>query len=234
MSDAVRIESLTSTRLLSGTRTSAPLISSRTDDVVRFLAAAIERGELRPGDPLSVSSLSQRLAVSAGTVRAALGALDAMHLIEHRMNRASAVITPTPSWFVAVAGECSGLSVIGADLGIAQATDAQVDEFVRDAAAVRALWENEEHDQIIGAEALWELIDLLTAFSRNPYLSRLHASKRTALVFGIHVLSKPRNPAMLRSVVDALEVAVRSRDRLEATDIVRDLYTFVIDGILTA
>lgn len=233
MSDAA-VESLTSTRMLSGDGASAPLISSRTDDVVHTLTVAIETGELRPGDPLSVSALTQRLKVSGATVRAALGVLDGMHLIEHRRNRASVVITPTPAWFMAVAGECSGLSVIGVDVGIAQATDEQIAEFAREAEAVRALWETGERDQIVGAEALWELIDLLTGFSRNPYVSRLHASKRTALVFGIHALSKPRNPAMLRSVVDALEMAVRSRDRLEATDIVRDLYTFVIEGIITA
>ena len=36
---------------------------------------------------------------------------------------------------------------------------------------------------------------------------------------------------MLRSVVDVLVAAARDRDRLEATDLVRDLYTFVVDGV---
>lgn len=232
MPDTARIESLTSTRLLAGMGAEIPQVSSRADAVVDTLAAAIESGELRPGDSLSVAALTPRLNVSAATVRAGLGTLDAMHLIEHRRNRTSVVITPTPSWFVAVAAECSGLSVMGADLGVAQATDAQIAEFVARAGVVRALWETDDHDQIVGAEAFYALLDLLTAFSRNPYLRALHASKRTALVFGIHTLSKPRNPVMLRSVVDALVLAVRARDRLEATDIVRDLYTFVIDGIL--
>ncbi|GGM37910.1 GntR family transcriptional regulator [Microbacterium saperdae] len=232
MTDAAQIDSLQSTRLLSGGEASAPLVSSRADAVVDTLAAAIEAGDLRPGDPLSVSALTERLGVSAATVRAGLGVLDGMHLIEHRMNRASVVITPTPAWFIAVASECSGLSVSAADLGIAHATDAQLAEFVERSAYVRALWETDEHDQIVGAEGLWELIDLLATFSRNHYLRELHAAKRTALVFGIHALSKPRNPAMLRSVVDALVLAVRSRDRIEATDIVRDLYMFVIDGVV--
>lgn len=233
MSDAAG-ESLSSPRMLGGDGVGAPLISSRTDDVVHTLAAAIESGELRPGDPLSVSALTQQLKVSGATIRAALGVLDGLHLIEHRRNRASVVITPTPAWFLAVAGECAGLSVIGVDLGIAAATDDQIAEFLRGGAAVRAMWESEEPDQIGGAEALWGLIDLLTSFARNPYLRRLHASKRTALAFGVRALSTPRNPAMLRSVVDAFEAAVRARDRAEAADIVHDLYTFVIEGIVTA
>ena len=154
-----------------------------------------------------------------------------MHLIDHRLNRASVVVTPTPAWFVAVAAECSGLSIAAADLGIAHATEAQVTEFAARAATVRELWETDDKDQVVGAEGLWELLDLLAVFSRNRYLSALHASKRPALVLGIRSLSRPRNPAMLRSVVDVLVAAARDRDRLEATDLVRDLYTFVVDGV---
>lgn len=226
-----RIDRLNSTRLLGGVEQPLPLITSRADAVVDSLAHSIESGELAPGDPLSVTALVQRLNVAAGTVRSALGALEAMHLIDHRLNRASVVVTPTPAWFVAVAAECSGLSIAAADLGIAQATEAQIAEFATRAATVRELWETDDNDQAVGAEGLWELLDLLAAFSRNRYLSTLHASKRPALVLGIRSLSRPRNPAMLRSVVDALVAAARDRDRLEATDLVRDLYTFVVDGV---
>ncbi len=226
-----RIDRLNSTRLLGGVEQPLPLITSRADAVVDSLAHSIESGELAPGDPLSVTALVQRLNVAAGTVRSALGALEAMHLIDHRLNRASVVVTPTPAWFVAVAAECSGLSIAAADLGIAQATEAQIAEFATRAATVRELWETDDNDQAVGAEGLWELLDLLAAFSRNRYLSTLHASKRPALVLGIRSLSRPRNPAMLRSVVDALVTAARDRDRLEATDLVRDLYTFVVDGV---
>ena len=151
--------------------------------------------------------------------------------IRDRLNRASVVVTPTPAWFVAVAAECSGLSIAAADLGIAHATEAQVTEFAARAATVRELWETDDKDQVVGAEGLWELLDLLAVFSRNRYLSALHASKRPALVLGIRSLSRPRNPAMLRSVVDVLVAAARDHDRLEATDLVRDLYTFVVDGV---
>lgn len=226
-----RIDRLNSTRLLGGVEQPLPLITSRADAVVDSLAHSIESGELAPGDPLSVTALVQRLNVAAGTVRSALGALEAMHLIDHRLNRASVVVTPTPAWFVAVAAECSGLSIAAADLGIAQATEAQIAEFATRAATVRELWETDDNDQAVGAEGLWELLDLLAAFSRNRYLSTLHASKRPALVLGIRSLSRPRNPAMLRLVVDALVTAARDRDRLEATDLVRDLYTFVVDGV---
>ncbi|MDN3444340.1 GntR family transcriptional regulator [Microbacterium sp. APC 3901] len=226
-----RIDKLNSTRLLGGVEQPLPLFTSRADAVVDSLAHSIESGELAPGDPLSVTALVQRLNVAAGTVRSALGALEAMHLIDHRLNRASVVVTPTPAWFVAVAAECSGLSIAAADLGIAQATDAQIAEFAACAATVRELWETDDNDQVVGAEGLWELLDLLAVFSRNRYLSTLHASKRPALVLGIRSLSRPRNPAMLRSVVDALVAAARDRDRLEATDLVRDLYTFVVDGV---
>lgn len=226
-----RIDTLNSTRLLGGVEQPLPLITSRAEAVVDSLAHSIESGELAPGDPLSVTALVQRLNVAAGTVRSALGALEAMHLIDHRLNRASVVVTPTPAWFVAVAAECSGLSIAAADLGIAHATEAQIAEFATRAATVRALWETDDNDQVVGAEGLWELLDLLAVFSRNRYLSALHASKRPALVLGIRSLSRPRNPAMLRSVVDALVAAARDRDRLEATDLVRDLYTFVVDGV---
>ncbi|WP_435748907.1 GntR family transcriptional regulator [Microbacterium sp. PMB16] len=230
MADDESIESLMSTRMLRGL-TAAPRVRSRSDAVVEALTAAIESGDLAAGDPLSVSALTQRLSVSAATVRSALGVLDGMHLIEHRLNRASAVISPTPSWFVAVVAECSGLSVVGAERGIARASDEQIAAFVAGAARATALWDREEHDQIFGAEALWHLLDLLAAFSGNPYLSSLHASKRAALVLGIRSLSRPRNPVMLRSAVDALVRAVSARDRAEASDIVRDLYTFVVDGV---
>ncbi|WP_372984614.1 GntR family transcriptional regulator [Microbacterium sp.] len=226
-----RIDRLNSTRLLGGVEQPPPVITSRADAVVDSLAHSIESGELAPGDPLSVTALAQRLTVAAATVRSALGTLEAMHLIEHRLNRASVVVTPTPAWFVAVAAECSGLSIAAADLGIAEATEAQIADLAERAAIVRELWASDESDQVIGAEGLWELLDLLAAFSRNRHLSALHASKRTALVLGIRSLSRPRNPAMLRSVVDALVAAARDRDRLEATDLVRDLYTFVVDGV---
>lgn len=230
MADDESIESLLSTRLLRGL-SPAPRVRSRPDAVVETLASAIESGDLAAGQPLSVSALTQRLSVSAATVRSALGVLEGMHLIEHRLNRASVVISPTPSWFVAVVAECSGLSVVGADRGIARATDEQIAAFVAGAARVTALWDREEHDQIFGAEALWNLLDLLADFSGNRYLSRLHTSKRVALMLGIRSLSRPRNPVMLRSAVDALVQAVSARDRAETVDIVRDLYTFVVDGV---
>lgn len=208
-----------------------PLIRSRVDAVVDSLASSIESGELGPGDSLSVTALAQRLDVAAATVRSALTVLDAKHLVEHRPNRASVVVRPSPSWFVAVAAECSGLSIAAADLGVVAATDAQVEAFSRRATEVAGLWSTGDQDQVVGAEGLWELLHLLAEFSRNPYLVDLHASKRTALVLGIRSLSRSRNPAMLRSAVDALAAAVSSRDRHEAVDIVRDLFIFVIDGV---
>lgn len=226
-----RIDRLNSTRLLQGAEQPLPVISSRSDAVVDSLTRSIVSGELAPGDPLSVTALAQRLNVAAGTVRSALGALEGMHLIEHRLHRASVVVTPTPAWFVAVAAECSGLSIAAADLGIAEATEAQIDELAERAAAIRELWATDDSDQVVGGEGLWELLDMLAEFSRNRHLSALHAAKRTALMLGIRSLSRPRNPAMLRSVVDALVAAARDRDRLEATDLVRDLYTFVVDGV---
>lgn len=147
-----RIDKLNSTRLLGGVEQPLPLFTSRADAVVDSLAHSIESGELAPGDPLSVTALVQRLNVAAGTVRSALGALEAMHLIDHRLNRASVVVTPTPAWFVAVAAECSGLSIAAADLGIAHATEAQVTEFAARAATVRELWETDDNDQVVGAE----------------------------------------------------------------------------------
>ncbi len=226
-----RVDGLISTRLLVGRDGGPPTATSRADAVVDALTRLIAEGRLAPGDPLPVTGLSERLSVAAATVRAALSALDAMHLIEHRLHRASVVVTPTPAWFVAVAAECTGLSVAAADLGTERATDEQIEEFAARAASVAVLWEGAVRSQVTGAEGLWDLLDLLATYSRNPYLSALHASKRTALVFGIRSLSRSRNPAMLRSVVDALVIAVRERDRLEATDIVRDLYTFVVDGV---
>lgn len=226
-----RIDESTSTRLRGGAHSRMPRPGSRTDAVVDSLAWSIASGELVPGEALSVSDLSRRLTVAAATVRSALGALEAMHLVEHRPNRASVVVTPTPAWFVAVAAECSGLSIAAADLGIARATDEQIAAFTRRAAQVSVLWAGEGESQLPGAEGLWGLLDLLAEYSRNPYLRDLHAAKRTTFVFGIRSLSRPRNRAMLRSVVDALVAAAHDRDRLEATDIVRDLYTFVVDGV---
>lgn len=226
-----RIDRLLSTRLLGRTAPVPPLVRSRADAVVDSLARSIEVGDLGPGDSLSVTALVQRLDVAAATVRSALSVLDAMHLVEHRPNRASTVVTPTSAWFVAVAAECSGLSIAAADLGVVAATDAQVESFTERAAEVAALWSDDAQDQVVGAEGLWDLLHMLAEFSRNPYLAESHASKRTALVFGIRSLSRSRNPAMLRSAVDALVTAVRDRDRHEAVDIVRDLFIFVIDGV---
>lgn len=230
--DDARGEGFLYSRLIGGAEPATPQVASRADAVVDSLARSIVSGELAPGEPLSVSDLAQRLAVAPATVRSALGALEAMHLIEPRFNRASIVTTPTPAWFVAVAAECSGLSVAAADLGIARSTDADIAVFVARAGEVAALWTDDDADQIAGAEGLWDLLDLLAEFSRNPYLASLHAAKRRALVFGIRSLSRSRNPAMLRSVVDALVAAARDRDRMEAIDIVRDLYTFVVDGVI--
>lgn len=226
-----RVDRLYSTRLLGGAEPPPPIVRTRGQAVVDSLARSIESAELAPGDPLSVTDLAQRLNVAAATVRSALSALEAMHLVEHRANRASVVVTPTAAWFVAVAAECSGLAIAGADLGIAHATPEQLDRFAERAAEVTALWMTGDQDQVVGAEGLWDLLDMLAGFSRNPYLSTLYASKRTALVFGIRSLSRSRNPAMLRSVVDALVSAAHDGDRLEATDIVRDLFIFLLDGV---
>lgn len=226
-----RVDGLISTRLLVGRDGRPPTATSRADAVVDALTRLIAEGRLAPGDPLPVTGLTERLSVAAATVRSALGTLDAMHLIEHRLHRASVVVTPTPAWFVAVAAECAGLSVAAADLGTERATVEQIEEFAAKAAEVAALWDDVGRSQVAATKGLWELLDMLASFSRNPYLSALHASKRTALLFGIRMLSRSRNPAMLRSVVDALVTAVRERDRLEATDIVRDLYTFLVDGV---
>ena len=76
-----RIDKLNSTRLLGGVEQPLPLFTSRADAVVDSLAHSIESGELAPGDPLSVTALVQRLNVAAGTVRSALGALEALSLI---------------------------------------------------------------------------------------------------------------------------------------------------------
>ncbi|MFJ4223823.1 GntR family transcriptional regulator [Microbacterium sp. NPDC089695] len=229
--DDARGDGFRYSRLIGGAEPSLPHASSRADAVVDSLARSIVSGEIAPGDPLSVSALTERLSVAPATVRAALSALESMHLIEPRFNRASVVTTPTPAWFVAVAAECVGLSTAAADLGLARATDAEIAAFTARAAEVSRLWVDAEQDQVAGAEGLWDLLDMLAGFSRNPHLRTLHAAKRRALVFGIRTLSRPRNPAMLRSVVDALVAAARTRDRVEATDIVRDLYTFVVDGV---
>jgi DNA-binding GntR family transcriptional regulator len=229
--DDARGDGFLYSRLIGGAEPATPQLASRADAVVDALARSIVTGDLAPGAPLSVSALTQRLSVAPATVRSALSALEAMHLVEQRLNRASVVTTPTPAWFVAVAAECAGLSVAAADLGIARATDADIAVFVARAGEVAALWTDDDPDQIAGAEGLWDLLDLLAAFSRNTHLRSLHAAKRRALVFGIRSLSRPRNPAMLRSVVDALVVAAREQDRVEAIDIVRDLYTFVVDGV---
>lgn len=231
MDGDARHDHLTYTRLISGAEPSVPQASSRVDAVVDSLARSIVSGDIAPGDPLSVSALTHRLSVAPATVRAALSALESMHLIEPRFNRASVVTTPTPAWFVAVAAECVGLSTAAVDLGLDQASDAEIAEFVARAADVAALWADDEPDQILGAAGLWDLLDLLAGYSRNTYLRSLHAAKRRAMVFGIRALSRPRNPAMLRSVVDALVAAARERDRMEGVDIVRDLYTFVVDGV---
>ncbi|WP_186307612.1 GntR family transcriptional regulator [Microbacterium sp. 1.5R] len=224
-------DGLSYTRLIGGAEPSVPLVSSRADAVVDSLGRSILSGEIGQGEPLSVSALAQRLSVSAATVRAALAALESMHLVEPRFNRASVVTTPTPAWFVAVAAECVGLSATAVDLGLAHATDAEMNAFVERASEVAALWTDADQDQNVGAEGLWDLLDLLAAFSRNDYLRALHTAKRRALLFGIRSLSRPRNPAMLQSVVEALVAAARERDRVEAADIVRDLYTFVVDGV---
>lgn len=231
MSSDPPVDGLRYPRLIGGAAPSVPLVSSRVDAVVDSLARSILTGELPPGDPLSVAALVRRLSVAAATVRAALSDLESMHLIEPRFNRASVVTTPTPAWFVAVAAECVGLSTAAADLGLAHATDAEIAAFLRRADEVAELWGHADKDQNIGAEGLWSLLDLLAEFSRNEHLRALHAAKRPALLFGIRSLSRSRNPAMLRSVVDALMVAARERDRMEAVDIVRDLYAFVVDGV---
>lgn len=226
-----RVERLFSSRLLSDGDGPPPDASSRADAVVDSLSRSIASGDLLAGAPLSVTDLARRLDVAAATVRSALITLEAMHLVEHRPNRASVVVTPTPSWFVAVAAACSGLSVAAVELGIAQATDEQIVEFARRAAEVTELWSDEERGQIVGAEALWGLLELLATFSRNRHLASMHAEKRTALVLGMRSLARRRNPVMLRSAVDALVVAVQERDPMEAADIVRDLHAFVVDSI---
>ena len=231
MDDDARGDGFLYSRLIGGAEPSTPHASSRVDAVVDSLARSIVSGELAPGDPLSVSDLTRRLSVAPATVRSALSALEGMHLIEPRFNRASVVTTPTPAWFVAVAAECVGLSVAAVDLGFANASDAEIATFLDRAAEVAALWSDADLDQVAGAEGLWDLLDLLAGFSSNAYLRALHAAKRRAMVFGIRMLSRQRNPAMLRSVVEALVVAARERDRVEAADIVRDLYTFVVDGV---
>jgi len=212
---------------LEGERTGPILHRSQRDVVVSALLEGIADGTLAPGMKLTVSNLAGQLDVSSATIREALGALNALHLIDEHPNRPARVVTPTPRWYVAMAAECVGLSIAAADLGIALATPQQRADFCLCAEKSRRAW-RESDDQYLASVSLWELIQLLANYSTNRYLADLHAQKRHALAFGLKHLSQPRNANMLIATIDALTVAVQAGDRDEGVDIVRDLYAFVI------
>jgi DNA-binding GntR family transcriptional regulator len=208
--------------------TPPPIIHrSQRDVVVDAFLQAIDDGTLAPGDKMVVSKLATEFGVAAATVREALAALKTLNLIEEQMNKPSRIVTPTPKWYIAMAAECAGISVVATDLGIAYATDAQREAFAAAAAQARAAWMSDSIDQFAASAAVWDLIQLLADYSKNRYIAELHEEKRHALAFGIKHLSQPRNPTMLISAVEALSVAVRMADRDEGVDIVRDLYAFV-------
>ncbi len=81
---------------MSEERSKVSLAVDAADQVVRHIAALIERGELRPGDRLSAErELATELGVSRPTVRAGLHALAAMGVTESRQG-AGTFITAGP------------------------------------------------------------------------------------------------------------------------------------------
>jgi len=82
--------------IVSEERSKVSLAVDAADQVVRHIAALIERGELRPGDRLSAErELATELGVSRPTVRAGLHALAAMGVTESRQG-AGTFITAGP------------------------------------------------------------------------------------------------------------------------------------------
>ncbi|MEO6276919.1 GntR family transcriptional regulator [Roseateles sp.] len=73
-------------------RSPAPLY----EQIRQLIVAALAAGEWRPGDALpSEAALAERFHASAGTVRKALDALTAEHLVERRQGRGTFVATHT-------------------------------------------------------------------------------------------------------------------------------------------
>ncbi|WP_053387524.1 GntR family transcriptional regulator [Leucobacter japonicus] len=202
------------------------------DSTVDRLQARILSGDLRPGATLRAASIAADLEVSPAAAREAITVLESRHLVELRGGKSGTVISPSVNWFVAIAASAAGLSAVAADQGIAHATPTQLVEFSRAADAAIEIWTQPEVDQLAGGEAVWDLIDLLAQYAKNIYLAAQHRAQRPALAFGVRNLFAARNPRMIASTIDALAVAVREGDRLEGTDIVRDLYAYLVSGVI--
>lgn len=207
-------------------------VPSQRDAVMDALLTAITGGRLKPGDKIPMAYVSAQLGVAVGTIREAVALLARMRIVDGRNHRRNLVATPTAPWLVALAAESMGLSMFSVELGIANATDAERHRFADAAAHARNVWAQSPVDLAVGAEEIWGLVTLLAGFSRNEDLATLLAEKRDALRFGVQHLTVRRNPAMITRALDDLAAAVRTSDRAEGADIIRDLYAFVINPLL--
>jgi DNA-binding GntR family transcriptional regulator len=70
---------------------------SASDELADLLAAAVVRGELKPGERLVEADLAARFNVSRGPVRSALSTLHRLGLVELRPKRGMVVVELTPS-----------------------------------------------------------------------------------------------------------------------------------------
>ncbi|MDF2558974.1 MAG: hypothetical protein K0R99_420 [Microbacterium sp.] len=207
-------------------------VPTRLESVVEALTRKMETGELLPGAPLRVSTLSKELDVAPNTVREAISILTGQHLVEARAHKSSVVATPTEAWLAAVVAECSGLSTLAATSGIARTTPAERQEFRAAAERAIAAWRAPLVDHRAASRLTWQLFQMLASFSRNQYLEAMHAAKRPALALGFLHLGRERNAAMVSNAIAELLEAVDDGAAHEGAEIVGDLYTYVLDDLM--
>ncbi|MGV2900494.1 GntR family transcriptional regulator [Microbacterium sp. AGC62] len=207
-------------------------VPTRLESIVEALTRKMETGELLPGAPLRVSTLSKELDVAPNTVREAISILTAQHLVEARTHKSSVVATPTEAWLAAVVAECSGLSTLAATLGIARATPDERQDFRAAAEQAIVAWRAPLVDHRAASRLTWQLFQLLASFSRNHYLEAMHAAKRPALALGFLHLGRERNAAMVSNAIAELLEAVDDGVGHEGAEIVGDLYTYVLDDLM--
>lgn len=137
-------------------------------EVYEQIRTWIEDGVLSPGEAIKDGEIAARLGVSRTPVREALQMLEQQAAVEMTPGRVTRVTDTTPDDIALVYSPLSALQALAAELGTAQATDADIREMTDHNEALLAAVN--ARDTVAAREADGAFHGVLLRLAANPYL----------------------------------------------------------------
>ena len=179
--------------------------------VGRRVVDAIRTGVLRPGARIIEAELAQKLGVSRGSLREALKALEANHLVEHRRSRGTFVAQASPPEVLQIVTLRATLEGLAARLVTANGDAASLAGLEAQQAAMRADAKAGRVDT--WREHNWQFHEMVCRASGNAALLRAWSSISNQVRLFLH-----EHPAFEHEADEVLRNHVRMMAALRAGD----------------